>query len=325
MEQSPPTPNPSPASSPKRRARINPDPAAHAEWPLKHVAQGVEILTALDRHGFLTNGQIAELLYVDEPNSFGESRSARAAQEAANRALRLLWKGEYLVRQRVVLTSRQGHPYLHFVNVLSARGIAAVADYYRETESKQTVRSLEAPQLRQQQLEHAIALNDIYVLIARATRRQNITFALWRDDRQLTAMNREQRTGFLSIPDAMFGLQRPGGGHTLYFLELDLATESVFGVVPGRNTWRAKIERHEQYFKKQYGNEALFAGLPAPTVLCITDGARRLANLIAATEEAGAAPGRYWFATRDELANFWGAIWSGTNGQSGRSLLAQLG
>jgi len=273
----------------------------------------------------LTNGQIAELLYADAPNSLGEARSARAAHEAANRALRQLWDSKYLARQRVVLTSRQGLPYLHFVNVLTASGIAAVAEYYREMEGRQGPRTVEPPQLHQQQLEHAIAVNDLYVLFARAARRQDLTFALWRDDRQLTALNREGRTSFLSIPDAFFGLQRDDGPRRLFFLELDLGTESVFGVVPGRNTWRAKIERHEQYFKQRFRNEAIFAGLPFPVVLCVTDGTGRMANLIAATAEAGATPGRYWFTTRDQLANVWGAIWGGPEGQSGLSLLSLLG
>jgi hypothetical protein len=262
----------------------------------------------------LTNGQIAELLYADEPNSLGEARSARAAQEAANRALRLLWDGRYLARQRVVLTSRQGLPYLHFVNVLTASGIAAVAEYYREAEGRQGPRTVEPPQLHQQQLEHAIAVNDLYVL-----------FALWRDDRHLTALNREGRTSFLSIPDAIFGLKRDAGTHRLFFVELDLGTESVFGVAPGHNSWRAKIERHEQYFKQRFRNEAVFAGLPSPVVLCVTDGSGRMTNLIEATAEAGAAPGRYWFTTRDQLANVWGAIWRGTEGQAGLSLLTALG
>ncbi len=136
---------------------------------------------------------------------------------------------------------------------------------------------------------------------------------------------REGKTSFLSIPDAIFGLQRDEGTRRLFFLELDLGTESVFGVTPGRNSWRAKIERHEQYFKQRFRNEAVFAGLPFPVVLCVTDGTGRMTNLIEATAEAGAAPGRYWFTTRDQLANVWGSIWSGPGEQTGLSLLSTLG
>ncbi len=60
-------------------------------------------------------------------------------------------------------------------------------------------------------------------------------------------------------------------------------------------------------------------------LLSVTDGSGRMANLIAATAEAGAAPGRYWFTTRDALTNTWGAIWRGTDVQAGLSLLSTLG
>ena len=62
-----------------------------------------------------------------------------------------------------------------------------------------------------------------------------------------------------------------------------------------------------------------------PVVLCVTDGTGRMTNLIEATAEAGAAPGRYWFTTRDQLANVWGSIWSGPGEQTGLSLLSTLG
>ncbi len=62
-----------------------------------------------------------------------------------------------------------------------------------------------------------------------------------------------------------------------------------------------------------------------PVVLCVTDGSGRMANLIEATAGAGAAPGRYWFTTRDALTNTWGAIWRGTDVQAGLSLLSALG
>ncbi len=277
------------------------------------------MLLALGRHGCLTNGQASELLFCDAPNSLGEPRSDRAARAAANRVLQALWHGGYVERRRAVLTSRQGFPYLHFVNVLTDQGAAAVATYHAETGQTQPFTWTGPPALGHQQLEHTVALTDLYTLLARACRRRGVTFGLWHDDRRLAGLHREGQTRFVSIPDAFFGLQHGSGPRRTYFVELDLGTETVFGVQASRRDWRGKIAGYEQYLRQHYGRQDAFEGLPAPTVLTVTTSAERLANLIAATTAAGGSAERYWFTTRDALdpegvtprgETLWQPIWA---------------
>ncbi len=116
-----------PPAGPKPRApRINVDPNRMRPYPLKHVQRGVETLAELDQRGFLTNSQVADLLFADRPNPQGEPRTDTAAQAAANRTLRRLWHSGLVERSRVVLTSRRTNgPYVAFVNVLTTEGAQA--------------------------------------------------------------------------------------------------------------------------------------------------------------------------------------------------------
>ena len=316
----------------RRAGRITLDPGRVRVWPIRHIPHGAAILAALDQLGCLTNGQVAELLYYDAPNLRGERRTEPAARAAANRTLQRLWHAGYVDRRKVILTSRRGHWYQHFVNVLTPQGIEAVGAYYRERGDDQRPRAAAPPRLGQQELEHALAINDLHVLIARACRQRGRTFGLWRDERQLAALNRAGLTHLDPLPAAIAALRRGAEPWRLYFLELDLGTASVFGATAGREAWRDRVRGYEGYCRDVFGREGVFAGLPPPTVLTVTTSPEQLAMLVEATLAAGATPGRYWYTTREALwpiegvappTRFWEPLWHLPGEREPRSLLAQ--
>lgn len=251
----------------------------------------------------MTNSQISELLFRDEPGRDGARRNEHAAQAAGNRSLRRLWDNAFVERKRIVLTSRRtGGPYISFVNILTAAGAAAVEAFYEEEDRGRQARWTPGTgEVGPQQIAHAIAINDVHALIRRAAPRRQMRLAYWRDDRQLSAMNRQGETHFVSIPDAFFLLTSPSKRHLAHFLEVDQGTESVLATSEGRRDWRAKIAGYETYFRTRYSAEDVFEGLEAPIVVTVTTSRKRLERMLEATAAAGGAPGRYWYTTLDDL------------------------
>jgi len=263
---------------------------------------GIEILTEIARIGFLTNSQITDLFFADERNRRGEPRTDLGAQAAADRSLRRLWENRQLDRVRVVLTSRRtGGGYISFVNVLTANGLAQVRQHLEETGKTMEIRAEAGdPQLSLQQLEHAVALYDLYALFQRGARAQGLKLRGWRDDRQLAAMRNAGALKLLNIPDATFVLGRTAADAKAFFLEIDLGTETVSGLSDRRRDWQGKIESYERYFATAFAHDELLHGLPRPIVLTVTTAERRLVNMLEATRQAGGGAD-YWYAVRDAL------------------------
>jgi len=248
----------------------------------------------------LTNGQIARLLFDGQPNANGEVRALFAAEKAASKTLRRLWESRFVDRKPMILTSkRTGLPYHHFVNVLTAAGAAAVGRRYEEEGRDQEVRWTRASaEVSNQTVEHALAINDLHVLLKRACVDADVRLFAWRDDRQLSAMNRAKQTHFLSIPDAFFVLAKNGRARG-HFVEIDRGTESIGGE-RSRRIWRDKIEGYGRYFRERYDDEDFFEGVADPIVLAVTTGRTRLVHMLEAAHETGVGA-RCWHATSDEL------------------------
>jgi hypothetical protein len=282
--------------------RIHRPPTPASPWPLKHIKLGIEILTEIARFGFLTNSQIRDLFFADLPNRQGEPRTAQGAQSASGRSLRQLWENGYLERVRVVLTSRRtAGGYIAFVNVLSARGLDSVQQYLAEIGTPLELRAKPGdPELSLQQLEHRVALYDLYALFRRGFRLQGLKMPSWLDDRQLATLRTKGATRLLNVPDAAFVVGRAPADAKGFFVELDLGTESVSGRSDRRRDWQGKIEAYERYFATAARDDALIAGLPRPVVLTVTTSERRLVNMLEATRQAGGG-GDYWYTTREEL------------------------
>lgn len=250
----------------------------------------------------MTNGQIADLIFADAPNSQGVPRTENAARAATSRTLQRLWDARYVERVPAMLTSRRtGLPYLNFVNVLTEAGAAIVAEHLATQGRSATLRWTKAAlELGPQQLAHTVGLTSVACLLARACRRAGLTFTSWRDDRQLAGLNREGQTHFISIPDGFFVIGTSREESRAYFLELDLGTETVFGLSPYRRDWGDKIAGYVKYFDRDYPRESFFKGVARPAVLTITTSDERCENLIAATRQAG-GDGGYWFTTIDRF------------------------
>lgn len=250
----------------------------------------------------MTNSQISDLFFAELPNRRGEVRTELGARAAADRSLRRLWENRQLDRVRVVLTSRRtGGGYIAFVNVLTAQGLESVKQYAEASGHVIDIRAEPGdPKLSLQQLEHAVALYDLYALFQRNARAQGVKLRAWHDDRQLAALRNGGAIKLLNVPDAAFILGRTAADAKAFFLELDLGTESVSGRSDRRRDWQGKIESYERYFATAFAQDAFLSGLARPIVLTVTTSVRRLTNMLEATRQAGGGAG-YWYAVREEI------------------------
>lgn len=250
----------------------------------------------------MTNSQISDLFFAELPNRRGEPRTELGARAAADRSLRRLWENRQLDRVRVVLTSRRtGGGYISFVNVLTATGLESVKQHAEETGKAIEIRAEPGdPKLSLQQLEHSVALCDLYALFQRNARSQGLKLRAWHDDRQLAALRNSGAIKLLNVPDATFVLGRTAADAKAFFLELDLGTESVSGLSDRRRDWQGKIESYERYFATAFAHDAFLGGLARPIVLTVTTSERRLTNMLEATRQAGGGSG-YWYAVRETL------------------------
>jgi hypothetical protein len=291
----------SPPSPPTKRNRYRLDPSQIRDFPLRHIPHGREVLVALDQHALLTNGQIARLLFDGQANADGELRALYAAEKAAAKQLHRLWESRLLDRKSVILSSkRTGLPYHHFVNVLTAQGAAAVEEHYCNEGTTRPLRwTRTTAEISNQSVEHILAINDAYVLVQRACDRAGVRLFGWRDDRQLSAMQRARETYFISIPDAFFALARGGRVHG-YFLEIDLGTESIGGERSTR-IWREKIDGYGHYLRDRYRDELFFEGIPMPFVLTITTTTGRLEHMLDETRAIAGAV-HCWYTTADAIS-----------------------
>ncbi len=229
------------------RSRYVPRGKPARPYPLAHIAQGIEVLVALDRLGLLTNGQLRDLLFVDQPGPTGRPRSASYARKLANLSCQRLWDNGLVRRQSAILTSyRTGGPYLHFYNVLTPAGARVVAEHCAAIGEGALRWSRSLYDLGPYQVDHSLLINDGFIRTARAAARAGIILRDWHDDRQLMALQREGAAHFVTVPDGSFVLEARGipYGHFLY--QSAGETHIVDGVssLTGMGAPRGGDERH---------------------------------------------------------------------------------
>jgi hypothetical protein len=281
------------------------------------------------------------LLFTDRPNDRGVLRSEGAGQRAAARSLQRLWRSGFIGRRTVFLTSkRTGFGYQHFVNVLTKKGATALQQQTTLQDGPPIRWTQTSQKLSLQTIEHALAINDFYVLVRRSAEDAGIGFHLWHDDRQLNSLNNRQLLKLVSIPDAFFVLEKDGQffGH---FLEIDTGSETVLGRRSERS-WIRKILAYGEYFREQYPQDGFFRGFTAPIVLTVTSSHHRRDSLLQATMMARGR-GVYWYTTLKELeseatsvevngrlqrvvgrSSLWQPIWRVVGEEEPRSLLHRL-
>jgi hypothetical protein len=238
-----------------------------------------------------------------------------------------------------MLTSkRTGFGYQHFVNVLTANGARLVKQQLLTIGSGQLRWTRKTDKISNQTIEHALAINELYVLASRAAELQEVRLHDWLDDRQLTAMRTQGQLKLLSIPDAFVVLEYQGR-FCAHFVEIDTGSETVIGRRSPRS-WVRTIADYGRYFRESYATEGYFKGFVAPIVLTITSSQTRLEHLLEATKRGGGA-GVYWYTTTQQLeatqedptthritsfdpSVLWQPIWRVVNDPAPRSLLDRL-
>lgn len=320
----PPRPS-TPPTTRRPRSRYVQGTRPKRPYPLAHIAQGLDVLVALDTLGLLTNGQIRRLLFADNPGRDGNPRSPTYARKLANLTCQRLWDNGLVRRQSAILTSyRTGGPYLHFYNVLTPAGARAVAEHYAATSTGELRWSRSVYDLGPHQVDHSLTINDAYISAARAANQAGFPLRDWHDDRQLMALQREGLTHFVTVPDGYFVLERQGRPYG-HFLEVDRGTESQTSQRRPDKAWTRKIEGYGRYLTRLIGLDPRFAGDNQPIVLTVALTQRRLEGLLAATRDAGGG-GRYWFTTAAELLAgddpevFWAPVWRVCTDSAPRSL-----
>ncbi|MGI8486668.1 MAG: replication-relaxation family protein [Thermomicrobiales bacterium] len=270
-------------------------------------------------------------MFQDRPNQHGQIRSEAAANLAANRYCLIRLKDRDLLRRLpVILRSQQtGSLYQGMVNVLTKAGADLVADHYEYLGygTPHWTRSLF--DLANQQLAHAIAINDFLIHLQRACWQQDLVLADWWNDRELA---KRKDLGFTSTPDAFVVIATPAGTTHGLFVEIDRGSETVLGVDARRHDWRRKVASYASYVAPggSYWRLPFYEELaPTPLILTITTTPTRLEGMLKATQ-AGGGTDAFWYTTFPQLdihrspGTFWQPIWRNVGSTEPCSLHAHL-
>lgn len=313
--------NPSPRGykTPNKQGRIHRDPSkAKRIYPLERIPQGEAILIELDRHRFLTNSQVGQLLFRHTLTKFGKPRSEKQYQETCNEVLGHLFNAGYLERIQVYHTHQlTGNVFQDGVNLLTGKGAKAVQAAYDRHDSGETVRW--TPDLKRfgfQKVDHELEINDFWIALQRGVWSLAPAEYFLHDRHDDDLLERAKATTRFNTftPDGWCVVESPEGRLCPLFLEVDRGNEVVVSQVGSTKDWKTKIERYGEYFQLRYRDDPFYRQLEFhpdemanPVVLIVTSSPERLRNMLAATEKAGGM-GTYWYTTKAELYGAWGAI-----------------
>jgi hypothetical protein len=212
--------------------------------------------------------------------------------------LRQLSRKGYLRRKEQEQRLSEGRkPYVYFLDTLGAEVVAARlgCDIVDLDWSKKdhTFSSLF--------LNHLLMCNQMRVAVTIAAQQHGFTLTEWKNER---ALKRDHKNDSVTlggsgsgkstvIPDGYFVLEK-GTGVYRFFLEVDLATETIVSSTEWRRTWTRKMKQYAAYFESE-AYKARY-GTTGGRVITVTTSEQRLVNLKAATEATGGRS-RYWFTT----------------------------
>jgi hypothetical protein len=266
----------------------------------------VEILRHVQEYRLLTREQVERLLFAADN---GQDHPTKTS--ICRLRLRLLYHHGYL--ERFPAPVRAGGWAWRPVYRLAAKGAQLLAESADGSQPGYWGAGFDRDQRRTSAsllfLEHLLRTNDVRIAVTQAAQRAGWRVEKWLDDAQLkadrlldhiavnTASGRTQRVPVL--PDAYFVLTM-GDRRAHFFLELDRGTLSS-------RRWRTRVQAYTAFtasgqYEARYRTRSL-------RILTVTTSARRLANLVLTTEQAGG--GRlFWFATFAGAVS--GAILSGS-------------
>lgn len=259
----------------KRRRDIRRD----TPKPMSLQPRDVDIIEAVYRFRILKQAQIQALF-------FGASSHAQYRLER-------LYDHHYLDRK--FLPVRMGDGRSPTLYVLDRRGVEVL----RTERGYDTLKWYsDSTDFSDTFLEHSLAINEVYIALSLACRKQGFTLESWQTENEVksdydyvslkTAKGKVERLPIL--PDSIFSFIAHGRRHRC-LLELDRGTMESARF---KDKVRAYIAYHESgMYQTRYESQSM-------RVLTIIStrhtGEKRLANLKKATEEAGGKL-RFWFTT----------------------------
>jgi hypothetical protein len=318
--------------------------------PLEKIAQGEEILLELNRHRFLTNQQIADLLFRNRPNQRNQPFGPAGAKDAADLSvIRLLVQG--LIEKKMVW--QMSNPYNRPlkpgeaplapamvrapVNILTREGAKRLPALLEARDLDDAIRwTSRLQQITDQNIAHELEINDVAIALRRSiSTLPNMTMIKWLDDVQVDQLQRAGKTSLKGItPDGICLVEVFTGNHyrvAPLFLEVDRKTESIRADGGSTNDWTSKVVRYSTYLERDFRRDPLhqelgltedeIETLAAPRILTITPSPKRIESMVKATSGKGGR-GAYLYAAKADVYGAWGNI-MGTIWQSPMKLIGQ--
>jgi Replication-relaxation len=270
---------------------------------LRLTPRDAAILMAVYRYRALTTPQIERLFFSHDITNKPRRRDDKPNTRCQYR-LQLLYHHGYLTRDEQPQKLTEGRK--PFVYWLDRKGAELVTELLDGEELDWNPREHAVSNLF---LEHLLATNDVRAAITMGAHAHHFDVATWLDDRTLKRLQMtdtvmlqgpQGRTQMAAVvPDGYFVLD--AGAHFYHhFLEIDLRTVTGVASKWGRRDWARKVAAYLEYYRSgKYQERYKTQGL---RILTVTTGEKRLANLKAATEQAGGRA-RFWFTTFEQVRN----------------------
>jgi len=211
------------------------------------------------------------------------------SKNTANERLKHLYQNRFLERRWLPVEYGQGMGQA--IYLLAERGADIVAQQLGI--DRGSVNWREAHNwVRGLFLEHTLMVNELRITFYQAAQQQGYKIDAWIDEDQLkadrnyvylTTANGTRRKVAV-IPDAYFVLNM-GDRRAHFCLEVDRATEA-------NKRWGMKVQAYQEYIRSGQYTERF----GTRSVMTVTTGEKRLANLRRATEEMNGGP-IFWFTT----------------------------
>lgn len=247
-----------------------------------------QVILAVHEYRLLSSQQVEALFF---PSSKSNSYSRRSA---CQRRLQLLFHHGYLDRLQLPLIMGEGRS--PFVYALGKAGATLVASHLN-IDRERIGWKPKGNQLGPMFLDHSLAINDVRVVVNLLAGRTAWEVVSWIDESALRSPDKKEqlpsyrKNGRLCAiyPDGYFAIKLESLGQPAhFFLEVDRATMNNY-------RWQEKVKAYNQF--RSNGLSERYYGTAKFRVLAITTGQKRLANLKAATEEAG-GDAYFWFTTQ---------------------------
>lgn len=300
-------------------------------YTLAQIRHGETALRALARYGYLTNPQLAALVYAGDPRPF-----ARLWDVCNRQTLAPLVKEGWIDRVPVQHDHPDtGHNFQDRANLLTLAGHRQLEALSKKFGLEESIRRRRGVKQRifNLKLDHKLAIRDAAIALEAMCRVHEWRFDSWLDDADFRAAAARRAIRMKNQPDG-FGVITVGHRQCPLFLEIDRKREPTESLRAPETAWRARIESYGTYLPAHYDRDPFWRHLgidpkvmERPIVLTLTEDDAHVERQLAATR-AGGGRGTYWYTNwpavnaADDLAK--AAIWRVTNSPQPRRLIDHL-